>query len=88
MSPRISYASYLLRLWRTAKGSSPLLAQDWEGEVDHLQSGQRWTFAGLDQLIEILAQERLQAGDSGSKRSPDLKEEDQNEKAHLSRRRL
>lgn len=29
----------------------PEQAAGWQGEVEHIQSGRRWTFDGLDQLI-------------------------------------
>jgi hypothetical protein len=29
-------------------------AADWQGEVEHIQSGRRWRFDGLDQLFDSI----------------------------------
>jgi len=39
---------------------SPEQATGWQGEVEHIQSGQRWTFSTLDELLGFL---RRQAED-------------------------
>lgn len=59
MSTSIEYASFLVRLWRT-----PVLegerTRPWHGEVEHIQSGRRWTFSTLDEVLTFL---RRQAED-------------------------
>ena len=53
----IEYASFLIRLWREAGADTTALLIDWCSEVEHIQTGQRWTFSTLDELLEFLRQE-------------------------------
>jgi hypothetical protein len=53
----IEYASFLIRLWREAGADTRVLLTDWCSEVEHIQTGQRWTFGTLDELFEFLRQE-------------------------------
>ena len=50
------YASFLVRLWRSAEPRPNGSTDDWQGEVEHIQSGQRWQFASLAGLDRILRQ--------------------------------
>ena len=52
----IEYASFLIRLWREAGADTTVLLTDWCSEVEHIQTGQRWTFGTLDELFEFLRQ--------------------------------
>lgn len=56
MSTSIEYASFLVRLWR-----APVLegerARSWHGEVEHIQSGRRWTFDTLNEVLTFLRQQ-------------------------------
>ena len=65
MPTSIEYASFLIRVWReaTPPPSPPELggtegrrveAPDWCGEVEHIQTGERWTFSTLDELLGFL----------------------------------
>ncbi|MFQ6102263.1 MAG: hypothetical protein ACE5OS_13670 [Anaerolineae bacterium] len=54
MSTSIEYASFLIRLWREASANATAPAADWQGEVEHIQSGRRWTFSTLDELLGFL----------------------------------
>ncbi len=47
------YASFLIRLWSTREASSPT-EYEWQGELQHIQSGQRWTFTTFDELLTFL----------------------------------
>jgi hypothetical protein len=49
-----TYASYLLRLWRESEAEPPEMITDWQGESQHIQSGQRWSFSTLDELLGLL----------------------------------
>lgn len=49
MSTSTTYASYLVRLWRHP-GAESDGAGEWEGEVEHIQSGQQWRFERLPEL--------------------------------------
>lgn len=53
MSNDITYASFLIRLWSTTS-REPRQASEWQGEIQHLQSGQRQTFATLTELLVLL----------------------------------
>jgi hypothetical protein len=56
MSSSIQYASFLVRLWReTAADARPPTA-DWHGEVEHIQTGERWPFDTLGELLNLLRQ--------------------------------
>jgi hypothetical protein len=59
VSTPIEYASFLIRLWREA-GPRRAAPRDWHCEVEHIQTGQRWTFSTLDELLGFL---RRQAED-------------------------
>ena len=50
-TPR-GYASFLVRLWR--EGNTPKIAVVCHGEVEHIQSGRRWTFGTLDETLSFL----------------------------------
>ena len=54
--PQGQYASFLVRLWRTAEPESDGSSGDWQGEVEHIQSGLRVTFASPVQLLQFLSQ--------------------------------
>ena len=54
------YASFLVRLWREEQPASSEPAADWQSELKHIQSGGRWTFSTLDELLGFL---RRQAED-------------------------
>jgi hypothetical protein len=63
-----TYVSFLIRLWREKSLERPEEVTDWQGEVEHIQTGRRWTFDTLDELLEFLrrqvaAQERGQLAD-------------------------
>ncbi len=48
------YASFLVRLWREDDPEQPGRFGDWQGEVEHIQTGRRWAFARLDELLDSL----------------------------------
>jgi hypothetical protein len=47
------YASFLIRLWSIREATLPAEGV-WQGELQHIQSGQRWTFATFDELLAFL----------------------------------
>jgi hypothetical protein len=70
-----TYVSFLIRLWREAtlhqSASPPELggteggqegAPDWQGEVEHIQTGERWTFSTLDELLGFLRRQVKESG--------------------------
>ena len=59
MSTSIEYASFLIRVWRETGPRCDALEecvapQDWQGEVEHIQTGERWSFSTLDELLGFL----------------------------------
>ena len=46
--------SFLLRLWREACQDSTEKTADWHSEIEHIQSGRRWTFGSVAALLEFL----------------------------------
>jgi hypothetical protein len=59
MSICIQYASFLIRLWRSVDpdGGSDL---EWHSEVEHIQSGEVWSFSTLDALRDFISQQATQ----------------------------
>jgi hypothetical protein len=57
------YASFLVRLWRSAEPRPNGSTGEWQGEVEHIQSGRRSAFASIGELWEFLCQP-LAAGKS------------------------
>ena len=62
MSAAIQYASFLIRLWREESVDPARTPIDWHSEVEHIQTGERWDFDTLDELLGFL---RREAGDAG-----------------------
>jgi hypothetical protein len=55
-----TYVSFLVRLWHEPRPELPETSAGWHGEVEHIQTGRRWTFSTLDELLGFL---RRQAAD-------------------------
>ena len=49
-----TYVSFLVRLWRETSPELTEPAADWQAEVEHIQTGRRWTFSTLDELLAFL----------------------------------
>ena len=64
----IDYASFLVRLWRSREAEATEDGAGWQGEVQHIQSSQRWAFYTLDELPRVL---RQQAEEGGKRKSKD-----------------
>jgi hypothetical protein len=48
------YISFLMRLWRDHPGANQL--DGWHGEIEQIQTGTRWSFCSLDELLAFLHQ--------------------------------
>jgi hypothetical protein len=48
------YTSFLIRLWRETSLECPQPTTDWQSEVEHIQSGQRWTILSLDDTLYLV----------------------------------
>lgn len=51
------YASFLVRLWRCAGPAPGDASRGWQGEVEHIQSGQRWAISCVSDLTAIMGQQ-------------------------------
>ncbi len=51
------YVSFLIRMWREQNPGQPESAADWHSEIEHIQSGRRWVFNTLDELLVFLRQQ-------------------------------
>ncbi len=60
------YVSFLVRLWRENSLEPGAPAPDWQAELQHIQSGQRWTFHSLDDLFAFVLQQAEPLAESGS----------------------
>jgi len=49
-----TYVSFLIRLWREPTSQLSGQTAGWQGEVEHIQSGRRRKFDGLDQLFATI----------------------------------
>ncbi|MBC8492368.1 MAG: hypothetical protein H8D43_01180 [Chloroflexi bacterium] len=49
-----TYVSFLVRLWRETNPERTEPVTGWQGEVEHIQSGQRWTFDTLDETLSFM----------------------------------
>jgi hypothetical protein len=56
MSTQSTYMSFLIRLWREEDGEEANVAHSpgWQGEVEHIQSGQRWNVENLQEMLDLL----------------------------------
>jgi hypothetical protein len=54
MTAVTTYISFLIRLWREESPELPEAIADWQGEVEHIQTGRRWTFGTLHELLSFL----------------------------------
>lgn len=57
-TPELTYASFLLRLWRDP-GKGPVSEDEpvWLGEIEAIQTGRTWQFVGTEALLELLAEQ-------------------------------
>ena len=54
MTKPATYLSFLVRLWHEAAAEDSGPGAEWQGEIEHIQSGQRWEFSSLDELLSFL----------------------------------
>lgn len=54
MSIPLEYTSFLIRLWREVNPDLHAPPAEWHGEVEHIQSGRRWAFNTLDEVLGFL----------------------------------
>lgn len=51
------YASFLVRLWHCAESAPEDSNGQWQGEIEHIQSGRRWAFGSAQELWHFLGQQ-------------------------------
>lgn len=51
----LEYKSFLVRLWRETNDQFP--QANWEVEIEHIQSGEKWDFGTLDEMVQFLQRE-------------------------------
>jgi hypothetical protein len=62
LMPPDSYHSYLIRSWRESSANDSEVR--WRGEVESVQTGQKWRFYSLDDLLAFISeQDEAQASD-------------------------
>lgn len=61
-STQVQYASFLVRLWRSGDPAPEGCNGGWQGEVEHIQSGQRWRFCGLEDLLATMRRQATTLG--------------------------
>ncbi len=49
-----NYISFLIRLWREPASELAGQSAGWQGEVEHIQSGRKWKFCNLDDVLTFL----------------------------------
>jgi len=60
MTPRVQYASFLVRLWRHSDQNGEGISTRWQSEVEHIQSGKSWRFNTLEELSAFLQRSSLE----------------------------
>jgi hypothetical protein len=57
MISSVDYASYLIRFWREQSPPDEKPLSPWQVEVEHIQSGQHWSFVTFEELFLFLRQQ-------------------------------
>ncbi len=65
MSEPATYVSFLVRLWCEPSQESAAPPAGWHSEVECIQTGQRWTFNILEELLDFLRRWVEQTGAGG-----------------------
>ena len=55
-----SYRSYLLRMWREERGKEVV----WRASLESAQTGERWSFATVDGLVEFIYERITEPADA------------------------
>ena len=54
MSEPVTYASFMIRVWRDPARESDAEEPAWAGEIESVQSGHIVQFRGVEALVELL----------------------------------
>lgn len=69
--PNSTYLSFILRIWRERdleRPDSPL--GEWQGEVEHIQTGERRSFNSIDAVVDFLRAQVVESGQMSPSRAP------------------
>ncbi|GIK41583.1 MAG: hypothetical protein BroJett011_54160 [Chloroflexota bacterium] len=61
-----TYMSFLIRLWHERGQALPAPPTEWHSEIECIQTGQRWTFTTLEEVLEFLRRQAKQVDEGGS----------------------
>jgi len=57
-----AYVSFLIRMWREGGEHAAGAYSGWRSQLEHIQSGRRWNFEDLDDLLHFLRRQALDPG--------------------------
>lgn len=66
MPRSIAYASFFVRVWRSVDGDLAHSSAGWHSEIEHIQTGERWGFERLQELLDFLRREAQDSGTLGA----------------------
>ncbi len=62
MSSTVKYASFFVRLWWRRPPHADAATAEWHGEVEHVQTGMKWQFDNIDDLLAFLSRQFTHLG--------------------------
>ncbi len=62
MSSTVKYASFFVRLWWRRPPHEDAATAEWHGEVEHVQTGMKWQFDNIDDLLAFLSRQFTHPG--------------------------
>lgn len=66
MAEGSAYVSFLIRMWREGGEHAAGIPGGWRSQLEHIQSGKRWNFESLDDLLHFLRRQALEHGAEGA----------------------
>lgn len=58
MTSWTTYRSFMLRMWRERNLDRPtIIAAGWQSEIEHIQTGERWRFEDIEDLLAFLCRQ-------------------------------
>jgi len=67
MTTSETYVSFLVRMWRERSVDQPETTTGWQSEIEHIQTGRRYTFRTPDELLGFLrrqAEDQMRPGEA------------------------
>jgi len=73
----VTYLSFIVRIWRERSLDHPAsVITDWQGEIEQIQTGERWQFVSMEELLRFLSCQTDQE-ETPIVKSPKFSEEEQ-----------